>query len=165
MRHIARICLVAITLVGCVGCDQVSKSIARAYLAPGAGYSFWHDTFRLVRTDNAGAFLSLGDAMPEQARTIIFTGVVGLLSAGALLGALCAPGLARRQVAALSLVAAGGIGNWIDRLTRHGLVTDFLNVGVGPLRTGIFNVADMILMGGLVLLVSARMRPAASNRR
>lgn len=160
MRQITRICLVALTLFGCVGCDQISKEIARTYLASGVSHSFWHDTFRLVRADNAGAFLSLGDKLPEHARTIIFTGVVGILSLGALLGALWTRGLGRLQVAALSLIAAGGFGNWIDRLTREGQVTDFLNVGVGPVRTGIFNVADMILMGGLILLAFARGRPA-----
>jgi signal peptidase II len=32
-------------------------------------------------------------------------------------------------------------------------VIDFLNLGVGPLRTGIFNVADMVIMAGALLLV------------
>jgi signal peptidase II len=52
------------------------------------------------------------------------------------------------------LVLAGGASNWVDRLVR-GSVVDFMNVGIGPLRTGIFNVADMaIMMGGAILLLS-----------
>ena len=35
----------------------------------------------------------------------------------------------------------------VDRLT-YGMVIDFMNVGIGPLRTGIFNVADMAIMLG-----------------
>jgi signal peptidase II len=31
---------------------------------------------------------------------------------------------------------------------------DFLNVGIGPLRTGIFNVADMAIMLGVALLIA-----------
>jgi signal peptidase II len=34
-----------------------------------------------------------------------------------------------------------------------GRVVDFLNVGLGPVRTGIFNVADMAIMAGVILLI------------
>ena len=61
------------------------------------------------------------------------------------------------------LVLAGGASNWMDRLVR-GSVVDFLNVGVGPLRTGIFNVADMAIMLGLTVLLLARRRRSADAR-
>lgn len=32
---------------------------------------------------------------------------------------------------------------------------DFLNVGVGPVRTGVFNVADMAIAAGVVILLFA----------
>ncbi|HUP40440.1 MAG TPA: signal peptidase II [Vicinamibacterales bacterium] len=52
-----------------------------------------------------------------------------------------------------ALILAGGASNWIDRVMR-GSVVDFINVGVGPLRTGIFNVADVaVMLGAAVLLV------------
>jgi signal peptidase II len=38
----------------------------------------------------------------------------------------------------LALLLAGGFGNLIDRVLHDGSVTDFLNVGIGPIRTGIF---------------------------
>ena len=47
----------------------------------------------------------------------------------------------------LTLFVAGGASNWIDRIMR-GSVVDFLNVGVGPVRTGIFNVADVAIVLG-----------------
>lgn len=79
--------------------------------------------------------------------------------------ALFARGLSRRQVIALSLIASGGIGNWIDRLTNDGRVTDFLNVGIGNLRTGVFNVADMVLMAGVALyLLDASIRSRSAAR-
>jgi signal peptidase II len=37
-------------------------------------------------------------------------------------------------------------------------VIDFLNVGVGPLRTGIFNVADVAITLGVALLVAGSAR-------
>ena len=63
--------------------------------------------------------------------------------------------LGRLRAVALSLVCGGGLGNLIDRIRFDGHVTDFLNVGVGSVRTGIFNVADMALMVGMVLFFLA----------
>ena len=40
----------------------------------------------------------------------------------------------------------------VDRVVR-GSVIDFMNVGVGPLRTGIFNVADMAILAGVAIFV------------
>ena len=52
----------------------------------------------------------------------------------------------------MAFFVAGGGSNLVDR-ALHGAVVDFLNVGIGPLRTGIFNVADMAIMLGAALLV------------
>ncbi len=46
-----------------------------------------------------------------------------------------------------------GLADLIDRFRYHGHVTDFLNVGVGSIRTGIFNIADVALMAGVALFV------------
>jgi len=37
-------------------------------------------------------------------------------------------------------------------------VVDFLNVGIGPLRTGIFNLADVAILSGAALVVAATAR-------
>jgi signal peptidase II len=63
------------------------------------------------------------------------------------------------QRVALAAIGAGGAGNLIDRVRFDGAVTDFLNLGLGSLRTGIFNVADtLVMLGALVLLISFRAR-------
>jgi signal peptidase II len=155
LRRLARIGLVTLTLFGCIGCDQVSKGLARSHLAVGDMHSYLHDLLRLTHAENSGAFLGLGDALPEHARAIVFTWRVGFLCLAPLVAALFARSLSLWQVTGLALFAAGGFGNWIDRITRHGHVMDFLNVGLGPLRTGIFNVADMVLMTGAVVVLLA----------
>jgi len=50
----------------------------------------------------------------------------------------------------IALVFSGGIGNIIDRIVFDRHVTDFMNVGFGNLRTGIFNVADMCVTAGVI---------------
>jgi signal peptidase II len=57
----------------------------------------------------------------------------------------------------LAFFVAGGASNLADRLAR-GTVTDFINVGVGPLRTGIFNVADVAIMLGAALVAFGSFR-------
>jgi signal peptidase II len=56
------------------------------------------------------------------------------------------------------------LSNLIDRIVYDGRVIDFLNIGIGPLRTGIFNIADMAITGAAVfLVVESLIRPAATN--
>lgn len=56
-------------------------------------------------------------------------------------------------VVAWSLVLSGGLGNLVDRIINDGRMIDFMNIGIGSLRTGIFNVADVYITVGVVVLV------------
>jgi len=108
------------------------------------------DTIRLQYAENEGAFLSLGENLPNWARTGIF--VVGV---GALLAAVAFAALKQRWSGGLligaALMWAGGLSNLVDRVVR-GHVVDFINLGVGPVRTGIFNIADVAIMAGVALI-------------
>lgn len=155
MRALTRCALIILVLIGCVSCDQVSKMTARAYL-PGTGvHSYVGDTFRLEYAENPGAFLSLGDSLPSNVRYAAFTVGVGVLVAVLLGCAVLSPRLAWPQRLALVAIGASGTSNLIDRIRYDGVVTDFLNVGIGSLRTGIFNVADAIVMIGAICLLFA----------
>ena len=159
MRTIPRVMVVVLTLCCCVGCDQVSKSAARAFLSTGVTESLFADSLRLQLVENPGSFLSLGAALPDQLRFGLFTAGVSLLLLGLLWIALFARRLGPPRFVALALVAGGGLSNLIDRLLYQGRVTDFLNVGIGSLRTGIFNLADMAILAGALLLVLQRYVP------
>ncbi|HEY6621310.1 MAG TPA: signal peptidase II [Steroidobacteraceae bacterium] len=162
MRSIPRFIVVMLTLSCCVGCDQVSKSAARSLLHSGVTESLFADSLRFQLTENPGSFLSLGASLPEQLRFALFTAAVAVILVGLLSAALFARRLSTARFVALALLAGGGISNLIDRLINDGRVTDFLNVGIGTLRTGIFNLADMaILAGALFLVLGTRAPPAA----
>jgi len=113
--------------------------------------SFFAGALRLEYTENRGGFLSLGANLPPAVRTAIFKIGTGLILVGALIAAIKLR-LTGWPLVGLSLVWAGGASNWADRVTRGGVV-DFLNVGFGALRTGIFNVADVAVMLGACILV------------
>lgn len=144
--------LVLVIAIGAtIGCDRVTKHIAATTLAEAPTRSFLADTFRLQYVENTGAFLGLGGDWPRQVRTAVFG-----LGNGLLLVVLAV--VARRArwpkpaLFGVAMFVAGGASNLLDRIT-YGMVIDFMNVGIGPVRTGIFNVADMAIMLGAGILV------------
>lgn len=160
LRSLPRAVAAAVIILGCIGCDQATKFVAKENLKSAGIISFAADTFRLQYAENTGAFLGLGSSLPEHLRQLIFTGLVGLFLLGLLIYILLSRELSFYQRICLSLVCGGGISNLIDRLAYDGRVIDFMNVGIGPLRTGIFNIADMAITAGAVLLVIDSFRKA-----
>jgi len=82
MKQASKIIMMIVTLLSCVGCDQVTKNIARQNLVNGESLSFFGSTFRLQYIENPGAFLSLGAGAHEQTRFLIFTVIAGLFLVG-----------------------------------------------------------------------------------
>jgi len=153
-----RIALVFTSLVLLVGCDQRTKALAQQHLRSTGTKSFLDDTFRLEYVENPGAFLSLGANLPSPWRKLLFTIVCSAGIAGVLLYTLYASERGVLQTLALSMICAGGIGNLLDRWMQDGSVRDFLNVGFGPLRTGVFNLADVTLITGCSVLILRSVR-------
>ena len=151
-----------VAVVATIGCDRVSKHVATAALAGQPGRSYLADTIRLEYVENTGGFLSLGANLPPMARTAVFTIGTGLVLLG-LVGAAIRFRWHGWSGIGTGLVFAGGASNLVDRLVR-GSVVDFMNIGVGPLRTGIFNVADMAIMVGVAALVLGQSRPSHDAR-
>ena len=151
MKTGVRLALLLLVIVSTVGCDRVTKHVATELLADKPAQSFLADTVRLVYAENTGGFLNLGTSLPPFARTAIFTVATGLALVLLLVAALRQKSSLWRAFG-LALFFAGGLSNWIDR-ALSGSVVDFMNVGVGGLRTGIFNVADVAIMLGVALFL------------
>lgn len=147
--------LVSLLLL-CVGSDQLAKQIAESYLSKRAPLSFFCDTLRLEYVENSGGFLSLLAGLPEDLRFIVLTCGVSVLLFFSTVFVLATRWLGRPAAVLAILILGGGIGNLIDRLINEGKVIDFLNIGLGGFRTGIFNIADVyILFGSFALGVLA----------
>ena len=152
MTTAKRITVIAFICLSGVSLDQFTKAIALRYLNKGIVSSYMHDTLRIGYTENHGAFLGLGDSLPQAYRYWIFVIAVGLFLAALLVYLIVKPLGNLTSVMGLSLVLAGGLSNLYDRATNNGAVVDFLNVGIGAIRTGVFNVADMAIMAGAMLI-------------
>ena len=152
-----RIVILLVALTACVGCDQGAKYTAKSLLQPGEVLSYLGDTVRVVYAENSGAFLGLGASLPSKARTALFVVAVSGLLFGLAFYAIRTRNLSPAELSAVGLIVGGGVGNLIDRVLNNGAVVDFLNIGIGSFRTGIFNVADMVLMLGVgIFLLSQR---------
>jgi signal peptidase II len=150
------ITVVAIVVV-CVLLDQGTKLLAEQLL-PRTTIRLLGDLVRLHLSENTGAFLGMGSNLSEPLRFWLFTVAGGLLLVPVAIAALTAPELGTDGIVALAAVLGGGLGNVIDRATRGGEVVDFLNFGIGRLRTGILNVADIFITFGALYVMWVAMR-------
>jgi signal peptidase II len=153
LSRLQRLALVLVMLVICTGCDQISKVYARQRLSGAPSISLLFDTIRIQYMENHGATLGLGASLPENVRFVIFVVLIGLVLSAAFAYLMFSRDLSNGVMVGLSLVIAGGLGNLLDRILNHGAAIDFLNLGIGSLRTGVFNVADVVVYAGMAVFV------------
>lgn len=151
--------LIVTLLLATVGLDRITKVIARDRLESAPPISLFGGIVRLDYVENPGAFLGLGSGLSETTRFWIFSVLVGGFLVGIFLYVLINRRLSVIEVAAFSLILGGGLGNLIDRVI-YDYVIDFLVVGIGRLRTGVFNVADLAITAGVGLLFLRQIRSA-----
>lgn len=164
MSRSKRLLVLLVVVLAVISFDQATKSLAKRSLAGEAPREYMGATVRLEYAENVGSFLSLGASLPAEARFWIFT----VFSAGLVLGLALYALRASEETPLLvylgiALVIAGGVGNLIDRLTHQGRVVDFMQLRAGPLRTGVFNVADVALMVGIGVVLLALLRERDSG--
>jgi signal peptidase II len=143
---------IVIILATNIGCDQVSKSIARQRLDHHKRVEVVGNYLILTRTENKGAFLSMGDSLPEPVRIILLSVLPAAIMGYGLYFLFTRKSLPWTTVLALGFIIGGGIGNLYDRVV-HGSVTDFLHMDFVIFRTGIFNLADVSIMAGTFLII------------
>jgi len=120
--------------------------------------SLWGDWARLTLVYNPGAAFGLHFG-PQSRWIFIALTVVALVVLGKLY--IETPLFDRLRTLALALVTGGAVGNLLDRLkSSHGVV-DFLDLGVGDWRWPTFNVADIAVSVGAVLLAVVLWREEA----
>jgi signal peptidase II len=152
MRRWHKLLLVIVTIASCVGCDQVTKLMAKRYLPRHKIVSVAGGIVKFDYVVNRGGVLTFEDYMPERWRGRFFSAgvifVVGLILAYLILSSSMRP----LPALSLSLICGGILSNLLDRLAFTGDVVDFLSIGWGALRSGIFNLADLAIAAGVVLL-------------
>jgi signal peptidase II len=149
-----RTILILMILVFNVGCDQISKVIVRNNISRQDQIEVIPEYFTLLHTENTGAFLSFGDSMPKFIRVIIFM-ILPIVVLGIALGFVLKKNeLSTVTQLGICFVISGGFGNIIDRVFL-GSVTDFMHMDFVLFQTGIFNIADVAITFGTIMIVGA----------
>jgi len=158
MNNLSKSFYVVFVLLLSIGCDQTVKSLARTSLASVSSVDLFGGTVRLEYAENPGAFLSLGADLPESVRSLLFIGIASLALIVTLIFAFRSRQGSLLNLLGFSLIAAGGLGNIIDRVRNDGSVVDYVSITVGPIQTGIFNLADVAVASGILLVFIAIVR-------
>jgi len=155
VNKISRVGVVGLVLVLSIILDQVTKAIAQKTLESKSPISLLSGFIRLEYVENSGGFLGLGANWPNAVRLTVLVIIAALIITVLFTFTLRSRLLTASQLVGMSLIVAGGFGNVVDRMFRQGKVIDFVSIGLPSLRTGVFNLADlMVLLGAVVLILT-----------
>jgi len=142
---------IVLLALGMFGCDHATKLAAETKLAGAQAMPIVSGVLELRYTRNDDTAFSLLHTfgIPRTPSVLLAAASVALLSI-AVMWFVMRRKASKAQHVAFALVVAGALGNVIDRAVR-GYVVDFIHLSRWP----VFNVADIAVVAGVVLLVLA----------
>jgi len=153
---IKKIAIVLLVLLN-IGCDQLSKNAVRKHISEHDRIELIGDNFIMVKVENTGAMLGFGQNLSPILKLIFLQTIPVLVLLVLLFRILKKTNMNIWLVFAFACVIGGGIGNLIDRIA-YGQVTDFFHINIGFFKTGIFNMADVSVTLGVLLILFLNIR-------
>lgn len=146
-------------IVVTIAIDQISKVLVRTHIQPrtdfnpGERISLIGDLFIMMNVENAGAFLGMGSDLNPTLRILLLL-ILPILVLGFVLRYIFKDKtLDNWSLFAFASIIGGGIANVYDRII-YGSVTDFFFIDLGGVfRTGIFNMADLSVTTGMIIIL------------
>ena len=136
-----------------IALDQISKIWVRNNFESYIENSIICDLFILIKVENTGAFLGMGSELPESLRILLLIVLPIIVLIFITIYTYIDKELDKISIIGFSLIIGGGIGNIFDRIV-YGSVTDFFYLDFGSIfKTGIFNIADMFVTTGMILIL------------
>ncbi|MFN2572032.1 MAG: signal peptidase II [Gemmatimonadales bacterium] len=143
--------------------DCASKRVVETHLAVGQPRALVGEVVRFTLSYNTNA--AMGFQVGGNSRRVVLSAMtVAALFVLGLLYHRTRPS-ERLRVIGVALVSGGALGNLIDRVRSSAGVVDFIDVGVRNVRFWTFNVADMGITIGAVLLLLALGRWGSAGAR
>ena len=165
MKVSTRSITIILIIIATIAIDQISKILVRSYIVSGTQSDIIGNYFTLHNVENVGAFLGMGSDLNPAFRLVLL-----LILPVVVLGFVLVHILRNKDMDALSLVAfsciiGGGIANVYDRIV-YGSVTDFFHINLGGIfRTGIFNMADLFVTTGMIILLMVSFKTKKSSKK
>ena len=146
-----------LTAAAVMAADQLTKKLALGWLDLHRPVEVLGDLLRFTLVWNRGAAFSLPWGGPLFLTVITAAAAVFML---VLIWRLA--GRSRLFTAGMGLILGGALGNLLDRF-MYGSVVDFIDVGIGGSRWPTFNLADIaITVGGVILVILYRRETGAT---
>ncbi|MDA8904021.1 signal peptidase II [Flavobacteriaceae bacterium] len=154
MKNKRNLCIISLVVLNII-LDQLSKFWIRGNVAPYNDINIIADYFIITNVENSGAFLGLGSDFSPVIKSILLLALpVGVLVT-VLVYVFKDKSIDKLSLIGYSSIIGGGIGNIYDRFL-YGSVTDFLFIDLGGVfKTGIFNIADLSVTTGMILIIWA----------
>ena len=132
--------------------DMVSKCIVSRLLIVNESVMIIKNFFNITYVRNTGAAFSIFSGNTFLVMIVSFIIIIGII----LYISKNKPSNKMEKVA-YSLILGGAIGNFIDRII-YGYVRDFIEIDIFGWDYPIFNLADVFVVVGVILLVIATWR-------
>lgn len=134
-----------------IGLDQLTKILIVSAFDLYQVQPIIPGLFNLVYVTNKGAAFSILASVDSPLRHYFFVAVNSFAFIGLTYAALKMSDQHRFYRVSFAMIAAGAVGNLIDRL-RFGAVVDFLDFYIGDYHWPAFNVADSAICVGVAIL-------------
>lgn len=131
-----------------VALDQITKAMALENLSTLVPERIAGDYLRFILKFNEGAAFSLSWGGP-----VVLVVLTALAAVAVIVAIFRWHGRAPAETVGLGLVLGGAAGNLADRLLRGWRVVDFIDMGFGTRRWPTYNVADIAITCGALLMV------------
>ena len=133
--------------------DQLSKFLIRQNVDQYSEIKLIGDYFILTNVENSGAFLGMGSDFSPFIKTVFLLILPIIVLICIMIYVYRDKQIDKISLIGFCLIIGGGIANIYDRIL-YGSVTDFLFIDLGGIfKTGIFNIADLSVTTGMILIL------------
>jgi len=146
---------ITVLIIFNIAIDQISKAIVRGTMVKGGKgqINVIKDYFQLIWVENKGAFLGMGSDMNPTLKLIFLLVLPTIVLGYVIYYIVKTKELDRLSLIAFCCIIGGGVANVFDRIV-YKQVTDFFFIDLGGVfKTGIFNVADLSVTTGMIMLL------------
>ena len=141
--------LIAVSII----LDQLSKILIRNNVEQYSDIKLVGEYFILTNVENSGAFLGMGSDFSPIMKSIFLVILPIVILTCIIIYVYRDKEIDKISLIGFSIIIGGGIGNIFDRII-YGSVTDFLFIDLGGIfKTGIFNIADLAVTTGMILIL------------
>ena len=148
-RNISITILIAVSIL----LDQLSKFLIRQNVDQYSEIKLIGDYFILTNVENSGAFLGMGSDFSPFIKTVFLLILPVIVLICIMIYVYRDKQIGKISLIGFCLIIGGGIANIYDRIL-YGSVTDFLFIDLGGIfKTGIFNIADLSVTTGMILIL------------